>query len=146
MTRLRVAAAAVAVGYTVFVGSVTLAPHPYGDDVGGFVDALLAAFSHSRWTSWITFGRLESIANIGLFVPWGVAATLAVGARRWWAVAWASIVFSILIETWQLLVFPETRVASLADVAANSIGGFLGAFGVYLVGKRSERTPADLVT
>lgn len=145
--RARILAAVVACAYAVFVGTVTLTSKPYGDDVAGVIDGVLDTFSRSTWTSWVTFDRVEFVANIGMFVPLGLSATVAMGRHWWWAVTCVLMAYSIGIETWQLVVFPATRVASLADVGANSLGALVGAVGACaLQGNGRGRASPHLIT
>ncbi|MFL6088536.1 MAG: VanZ family protein [Aeromicrobium sp.] len=67
--------------------------------------------------------RAEIIANIALFIPFGVMGTWLV-RRVGWVIA-AGIATSALIELAQLTWSPG-RVAELADVVKNGLGTVIG--------------------
>ena len=68
---------------------------------------------------------VEFAANALLFLPLGLIATLALGARRaWWAVA-GGFVLSCLVELGQWLLLPD-RTPSARDVLANTCGAAVG--------------------
>jgi VanZ like family len=69
------------------------------------------------------FGALDVAANIVMFVPLGLAFSLATG-RRWPSVI-ACVVTTLLIEGLQVRVIIG-RDASINDLLANSLGGWLG--------------------
>lgn len=76
-------------------------------------------------------GRLtnEAVANVAMFVPFGLLFPLVVPRWRWWTVP-AGVVLSLAIELLQLL-FLSWRSPSLADIAWNSLGALIG-FSVWL--------------
>ena len=121
--------------YLGFVGLVTLTPgqdQPDYYDVAGRVLARLQRYPElDPITRHLTVERIEFLANIGLFVPLGVFLLLLVGTRLWWVALAAAIVLTSMIETIQKEI--PGRVSDPRDVAANSIGMFLGiALGLVL--------------
>lgn len=74
--------------------------------------------------SWITFAYIENLANVLMFVPLGLLASLALRRRNFLAVP-AAAAASGLIELVQLLLLPS-RVASTQDIRVNTIGALLG--------------------
>lgn len=74
-------------------------------------------------------GVADAIANVLLFVPFGVAAALRMGGRQ---PVSAAVLLSVLIETAQLAI--PGRYSSAFDIAFNTLGG---AIGMVLV-RRSE--------
>jgi glycopeptide antibiotics resistance protein len=75
-------------------------------------------------TSRLSVERIEFLANIGLFVPLGMFLLLLVGTRLWLVALAAGIVLTSMIEAVQREI--PGRVSDPRDVAANSIGMFLG--------------------
>ena len=73
----------------------------------------------------ISYAHVEFGANIALFVPLGMLIALLFGPRRWWRAPVICFVATVIIELGQRVLLPQ-RVASIADVIANTIGGILG--------------------
>lgn len=70
-----------------------------------------------------TYGGVNSVLNVALFVPLGVGLALCgVPAKR---AILGMCALSLLIETAQLLVIPG-RYATIGDVITNSVGGAFG--------------------
>lgn len=88
---------------------------------------------------WLTYARIELLANVALFLPFG-----------WWAVrGWpqwraavipAGLVVSVLIESTQGLFLAE-RTASVLDVLANTTGAAIGFVLAARTLSADERTP-----
>lgn len=74
---------------------------------------------------WLTWTRLEVLANVGMFVPIALLITFALGARRWWVTVAACTALSVAVELVQALM--PGRVAAVLDVIANGLGALLGA-------------------
>jgi hypothetical protein len=75
---------------------------------------------------WFDYGVVESASNVILFVPLGALVARILGPRRWWGAIICGLLVSGLIEFSQLVFLPA-RIASLADVAANTFGAIIGA-------------------
>jgi VanZ family protein len=120
--------------YLGFVGLVTLTPgsdQPDYADLAGRVLARLQRYPDlDPLTSRLSIERIEFLANIGLFVPLGVFLLLLVGVRLWLVALAAGIVLTSMIENIQRSI--PGRVSDPRDVAANSIGMFIG-IGLALV-------------
>ncbi len=86
----------------------------------------------------------EIVANIVLFMPFGVLLVMVLGARAWWRVILIGIAASSAIELTQLIALP-LRVPSLADVAKNSLGTALvvaiGLLAWRLLSRRAVSQP-----
>lgn len=87
---------------------------------------------HAHWDAveWIPFTRFvrprDWIANIGLFVPLGVAyAWGGAGRRLAGHAALAGLACSLAVELTQ--VFMHGRAPTVADLIANTTGAWLGA-------------------
>lgn len=125
--------------YIVFVGFVTLTPAPFDSNVNGLISRALDVFSQHRVTDWITFNRLEFVANIGMFVPIGLFLVLLFGRRFWWLGIAFGIAFTLFIEGFQGLVLSATRYSTLSDIVANSAGAVIGVLFGLLVTAGSAR-------
>ena len=77
-------------------------------------------------TTRLSIERIEFLANIGLFVTLGMFVLLLVGTRLWWVALAGGIVVTSMIEAVQKEI--PGRVSDPRDVAANTIGMFLGIF------------------
>ena len=114
--------------YLGFVGLVTLTPASTQPDYMGLAARVLARLQRypdlDPLTSRLSVERIEFLANIGLFVPLGVFLLLLVGTRLWWVAVMAGIVLTGMIESVQKNI--PGRVSDPRDVAANSIGMFVG--------------------
>ena len=74
---------------------------------------------------WLTWTRLEVLANVAMFVPVALLVTFVLGARRWWVTVIACAALSVAVELVQALM--PGRVAAALDIVANSLGALLGA-------------------
>jgi glycopeptide antibiotics resistance protein len=106
--------------YLAGVAAMTL--RPQFDTRYGWLDALISWFD--RHGVPVTYGLVEALANVAMFVPYGVLAGLLL-RRWWWCALLAGAATSAAIELAQLLFLPS-RVPSLQDVAMNTLGTALG--------------------
>lgn len=72
----------------------------------------------------------ELMANVELFVPFGVLLPLAFRRLRWWAVDLIGLGTTLVIELVQPFV---GRTCDLDDIAANTLGAVIGCAVVKLV-------------
>jgi len=86
---------------------------------------------------WFNYKFLEAAANVLLFVPFGVVASLAFISRTWWQIGLLGFLISVCIELGQF-VFLHSRVASSQDVVTNTSGAFIGALLAAYVLKRLQ--------
>ena len=113
--------------YTVFIGLVTLTPNQLDTGPGSFIALLLEFLASHRVTSWIDYDMLEKLANVGMFIPFGLLVALQCGRSRWW-VGWvAGIAFTCLIEGTQATLLSPTRFGTISDLVTNSLGAGIGA-------------------
>lgn len=114
--------------YLGFVGLVTLTPASRQPNYGGIASEILSRLeAYPRLdplSSRLSIGRIEFLANIGMFVPLGVFLLLLVGARLWWVAFAAGVVLTSMIESLQRSI--PGRVSDPRDVVANSLGMFVG--------------------
>ncbi|WP_448059166.1 VanZ family protein [Cellulomonas hominis] len=126
----------VLIGYLAAVVRITLWPEPADAETFGIVRRVIAALS--RHGVPLTYAGVEAAANVVMFVPFGVLVSLVVPfpgrCRRWRVplVVIAGMVTSAVIELSQLLFLP-TRVATIQDVALNTLGTALGVLALRLV-------------
>ena len=114
--------------YLGFVALVTLTPGNEQPDYAGLAGRVLARLQRypelEPVTSRLSVERIEFLANIGLFVPLGMFVLLLVGTRLWLVAFTVGIVLTSMIESVQREI--PGRVSDPRDVAANSIGMFVG--------------------
>ena len=114
--------------YLGFVGLVTLTPASTQPDYSDLASRVLLRLERypdlDPLTSRLSVERIEFLANVGLFVPLGVFLVLLVGTRHWLVALVAGIILTSMIESVQREI--PGRVSDPRDVAANSIGMFIG--------------------
>lgn len=110
---------ALATVYLAGVAAMTL--RPQFSTHYGWLDALISWFDQHGVP--VTYALVEALANVAMFVPYGVLAGLLL--RRWWVALLAGAATSAAIELSQLLFLPS-RVPSLQDVAMNTLGTAVG--------------------
>ena len=89
-------------------------------------EATYGVLSPSEWLdpgTWSSGTAFEFALNLIMFVPWGILAVLALGARRWWLAAFLGIALTLAIEIAQI---PLPRISDPRDLVANSLGALLG--------------------
>ena len=72
----------------------------------------------------------ELLANIALFVPYGILLPLAFRGLKWWAVDLIALGTTAVIEVFQPML---GRACDLDDVIANTLGGVIGCIMAKLV-------------
>ncbi|MFT4262894.1 MAG: VanZ family protein [Nocardioides sp.] len=110
--------------YLVFVGWLTLTPHPIGTSQQDLLLRILDGLHRRGRLESLDYDRLEFLANIGLFVPIGMFLLLLFGAGGWWAAALASFAMTAGIEYAQHYI--PGRVPDDRDLVANGAGALLG--------------------
>lgn len=83
----------------------------------------------------------EFAANVVLFIPLGIFATLLWSRWHWWYVTVLAAVTSTTIELLQELLRPD-RFATFSDIVANTVGGTIGAL-ICLVGRSAGELLRD---
>ncbi|KRD43094.1 hypothetical protein ASE38_02105 [Cellulomonas sp. Root930] len=121
------------------VGLVRVTLWPRLADDGGF-DLVRTVLS---WLNslgiGLTYSATEFLANIALFVPFGILVSLLFPRRRAWTVVALGLATSAVIELAQLLFLPH-RVSDVRDLVSNTLGTAIGV-GIVLVARRRSRTP-----
>ena len=122
--------------YLAAVAAVTLTPGRSHTGSLGVVRTVL------RWLDErgvpLRFEVVEPLANVAMFVPFGVLVGLLLGLRRWWAVVLLGLATSATIETVQR-VLPD-RFSTVQDVVMNTLGAAVGVAVLAWVASRAGRT------
>lgn len=130
----------VTLAYLAFVGWVTLGPQPLDSANNGWLLRALGFFARHDSTDWITYGRVEFAANIGMFIPIGVFLLLLFGRRLWWLAIVIGVVLTCSIEFTQQ--FLPTRYPDVRDLVANGAGAVLGVlFALVITAWQVVRRP-----
>ena len=128
---------AMTLAYLAVVAWLTLTPSS-ADLESGILGRLAGLLARYPETEWFTFMRLEFIANVAMFVPFGVFFILLFGRRRWWLAILVGVLMTLGIEGIQQLI--PSRVPDVRDLAANSLGTIVGALlALALTSTRSRR-------
>ena len=104
---------------------VTMSPTPINLGREDAIRKLLTLLHDNGVPEWFGYSKLEFTANIAMFVPLGVLIGLALPRRGVWLGLLLAPAFSGAIELAQALLLSQ-RTASVQDVVANSIGGWIG--------------------
>ncbi|MEA9986764.1 MULTISPECIES: VanZ family protein [Subtercola] len=129
---------AITLAYLGVVAWVTLGPQPLDDKAQGLLYQVLRVFSRHTPTEWITYDRVEFIANIAMFVPVGLFLLLLFGRRQWWLAILVGFLMTVSIETAQL--FLPGRVSDVRDVVSNTSGATVGVLvGLVLTASKARR-------
>jgi glycopeptide antibiotics resistance protein len=129
-------------GYLVGLARVTLWPHLGTEDPFGLVHTTLAWLTAHSIP--LTYSATELVANVVLFVPFGLLVGLLAPRRPSWAVVGLGLATSGVIELAQLLFLPH-RVADVRDLVANTLGTALGVALLHAAARRSRaRQPAPV--
>lgn len=137
----RVARWALAV-YLVLLALIALWRTPVDRGAHGSITRVLGWLHAHGMPGWLDYPLVEFSANIALFLPVGLLGVVLLGRSRWWLTILAGAATSALIELSQLVFLPA-RVATAADVVANTAGAALGAaLGVALLAAIAARSSA----
>ena len=123
--------------YIGILALIVLWPSPVDQEAAVTLRSVLRKLHGSGLPGWVTYSFVENIANVLLFVPFGLLATAWLDERRAWLAAVAGIAVSCTIETAQATLLPG-RFATIYDVTANSLGAALGCVAVYAWRQRSQ--------
>jgi glycopeptide antibiotics resistance protein len=110
-------------GYLGVVGWITLSPQVESQQEG-WLWRLALLFDRHAATEWITFNLLEFVANVLLFLPFGMFFVLLFGRGRWWLAILLGVAMTVGIEFAQQFI--PNRVSDPRDILSNSIGTVVG--------------------
>ena len=111
---------------------VTLTPSSNSQRAFSLLQRLVRLFESHASTDFLTFARVEFLANIALFVPMGVFVVLLLGRRHWWAGIFVGVLASCWIELAQGIWLPD-RVSDPRDLMSNGLGTVLGVLLALLI-------------
>ena len=114
-----------------FVAWVTLGPQPIDGGDDAMLWRALRFFSRHDLTDWITYHRLEFLANVGMFIPVGMFFLLLFGRRMWFVAVLSGVAMTFTIEFVQ--IFLPDRVSDVRDIIANSAGTLIGVLFTLVV-------------
>lgn len=106
-------------GYLVVLALIVFWPAHVDSNAGPFLHWVTAG------VPWLTYSRIEFIANVVLFVPFGAFLTRLL--RRRYLVPPLALATTIGIELVQSL-YGGARTPSVSDVVANFLGALVGLF------------------
>lgn len=129
---------AILVAMLVPLGLVAFWPSPVDRPIHGELATLLRFLYAHGIPTWFNYRFVEASANVALFVPLGVVASLAFPDKRWWQIGAFGLIVSGLMELGQLLFLPD-RSATLQDLVTNTVGALIGA---WLAGAGRRRSRA----
>ncbi|MGV8965596.1 MAG: VanZ family protein [Cellulomonas sp.] len=121
-------------GYTVFVAVIL----GWRTPTTPVVDTLAVVSEQVRAIGaegWLTDPRIEFLANIALFVPFGLLLAAVLRPTRWWWAVVAGFGYSLTAEIAQGIWRPQ-RSGTVSDVIANTLGALLGAGLAVLIARR----------
>ena len=125
--------------YLILLALIAFWPTHVDRPFDGSLEAWLRILHGHGGPSWVDYSFVESASNVLLFIPFGLLIALILPVRRWWLAILIGFGASCCIELAQLL-FLSARTATMADVAANTIGAVIGAAVARVV--RRPRTSA----
>ena len=108
-----------------FILVLTMWPTPIDRGYGAAIDRVLQILHNRGVPEWFGYRKFEFAANIVMFVPFGFFISLSLPFKYLWVVFGVIPSFSAGIELTQSL-FLDQRFSSAADVAANTLGGYIG--------------------
>jgi glycopeptide antibiotics resistance protein len=112
--------------YVGVVLTATMWPTPLDANYEATITRLLEILHRHGIPEWFGYAKLEFSANIAMFVPLGFLLALTLPERAWWVVVIFIPAFSGAIEYTQGQ-WLDARFASTWDIAANTLGGYVGA-------------------
>ena len=119
--------------FLLYIGVLALVvfwPSPVDQGSAGTLKAVLRRLHGMGVPGWVNYSFVENLANVLIFVPFGLLGAAWLSERRIWLAAAGGIAASCLIETAQAVLLPN-RFATIYDVTANSLGAALGCILVY---------------
>jgi glycopeptide antibiotics resistance protein len=111
---------------------ITFWPTPVDRPFNAQLMRILGQLHHAGLLVWVSYGVVESISNVVMFVPFGALVALYFAQRLWWTSVALGFALSLCIEFGQYLLLPA-RFASVGDVVANTLGAFIGGGIIALI-------------
>ncbi|CAN5535722.1 hypothetical protein BH10ACT4_BH10ACT4_03990 [soil metagenome] len=123
--------------YLAVVGWITLGPQPINTGNGYWLWRVLRFFSSHETTRWLTYDRVEFLANVAMFVPIGVFFVLLFGRRLWFVSVISGVMLTVAIEVAQQFI--PGRVSDVRDLVANSLGTVVGVLAALVLTQAKAR-------
>lgn len=128
--------------YLLAVAFIVFWPVPVDRPAQNALPRLLESWHAAGVPLWVDYRLIEWLANVIMFLPWGVLGTLLLARRWWWMIPFSGLLASAAVESTQYVFLPA-RFASTADIVANTAGALLGFGGtalvIFCVRHRAER-------
>ncbi|WP_341482158.1 VanZ family protein [Arthrobacter gengyunqii] len=131
-----------AVLFLLYIGVLALVvfwPSPVDQNSAGTLKLILRRLHGAGVPGWINYNFVETVANVLMFVPFGVIGAAWLEKDRTWLAAVVGIAASCTIEAAQAALLPN-RFATIYDVTANSLGATLGCIIIYAWRTRPRAT------
>lgn len=139
MTATRTGLLVAATAYLLLVARITLWPQNPDVELDGLLGWAVDTLGVLGVDGGTAYSVAEAAANVVMFVPYGLLlALIARPGRRWLAVVVPALA-SVTIEVLQLSLLPD-RVATVQDVAMNTLGAVIGVGVVVLTESRARRS------
>ncbi|MEA3550218.1 VanZ family protein [Pseudarthrobacter sp. C1] len=118
-------------------------PTPVDKPVAGTLAGILNFLHRHGIPAWFNYQFVEAAANVVLFVPLGLVASVGFTQKPWWQIGLFGLMVSACMELGQLM-FLHNRFSSLQDLVTNTSGAVIGALLAAVTLKRLEarRLPA----
>ncbi|MGV2982219.1 VanZ family protein [Microbacterium sp. AGC85] len=128
------------VPYTIALALVVWLPGDQASRVTGIVVRLARSLAYRLDVPFVyTYTVLEFLANIALFIPFGLLLAVAWSWLKTWHLAVLGLVTSGVIEFVQL--FLPSRFSTVSDLIANTAGAVVGCLFVRIIARLAS-TPA----
>ena len=129
---------ALLVSYLAAIAIVGFWPERVDTAFRGDVVRVVETMSNNGFV-YMSYDLVDAFANVMWFVPIGVLALLTIGRRYWVVALLLCVAISCVVEVAQASVL-SSRVGSISDVVANSVGAVTGILvGVIIDQYRSLR-------
>lgn len=123
----------------VFLAFVGFWPSPVDKPAQDLIARGLRKLHAHGVPEWFDYSFIERTANVALFVPFGIAAALALPEKKWWHIAVLGILVSGCMELGQWFFLPQ-RYPSMIDLVTNTSGAVIGALIVAFLARKSGAT------
>jgi glycopeptide antibiotics resistance protein len=134
-TRVAVVARVLLPVHLAVVFYIVFSPSDETTEMAGLVGWVFDRIDEMRAAFEPAYVALEFLANVAMFVPFGVLVWLAFARPRWWIVMLLGFATTVTIEIVQLAL--PTRFSTVSDVVANTIGTAIGLGMVRVVAART---------
>ena len=117
---------------------IVFSPSGEASQVTGLVAWVVTRIDELHTANESAYVVIEILANVAMFVPFGVLVWLAFARPRWWLVVLFGLATTVMIELVQTTM--PTRYSTVSDVVANTLGAATGVFLVRVLADRAVRS------